>query len=94
MAAFTFKTSVESQAFCEQVCLALCNFFGMTMDQAQEKVNRYWHNVDCIDDDPLLFHEPPYYYAMCIGHHPIIGDGNPNWETDPRWWPPPLEWAK
>lgn len=94
MSTYSFKTTSESQAFCDRVCQALCVFFGMSKERAYDSINRYWHDVECIDDDPLLFHEPPYFYAMCIGHHPTIGDNNLAWENDPRWWPPPEEWAR
>jgi hypothetical protein len=94
MTEFNFKTSAESYVFCHRIREALTKFIGFDDQTAVSKINLYWDDVDSIDDDPLLMSEPAYYYAMCIGHHPMIGDGQKDWEHDERWWPPPPGWER
>ena len=92
MPKFQFKTTVESHRFCERICDALSTFFGMDEDKGIELVNAYWSDTADIDTDVMLFTEPAYFYAMCIGHHPILGDGQTDWAKDSRLWPPPKGW--
>lgn len=94
MAPFRFRTTPESYQFCVRIRDALVLFLGLTETEAVHLINEYWKDVESIDDDPLLMSEPPYYYAMCIGHHPILGDGQLRWEQDERWWPPPRGWER
>ncbi len=67
-------------------------FVGMEQDAAIASINAYWGDVADIESDALLFSEPAYYYAMCIAHHPEIGDGKINWIHDKDFWPPPKGW--
>jgi hypothetical protein len=94
MSSFDFHTTEESEQFCLRIRNALVAFFGVTERQAVELINEYWKDVESIDSDPFLLSEPPYYYAMCIGHHPVFGDGQPRWEQDEKWWPPPAGWER
>ena len=55
-------------------------------------IQGYWAGVKDIESDPFLYEEPPYYYAMCIAHHPQLGDNRVDWYRDPALWPPPLGW--
>ena len=92
MLKFDFKTTAESKRFCERICHALVQFFRVDENQAVELVNAYWSDTSDIDSDPLLFSEPAYFYAMCIGHHSVLGDGRTDWAKDNRLWPPPKGW--
>jgi hypothetical protein len=89
---FTFDTSEESEAFCLRICDALMEVFGCSRDKAIWLVNQYWKDAKSIEDDPLLYHESAYYYAMCIGHHPVLGDGEKIWWKNAKYWPPPPGW--
>ena len=92
MPKFQFKTNEESYRFCERICDALVQFIGIDADHAIELVNAYWSDTPDIDADPMLLSEPAYFYAMCIGHHPVLGDGQTGWAKDSRLWPPPKGW--
>jgi hypothetical protein len=90
---FSFALSDESQRFCSRIVEALVKFCGKTELEAIALVRAYWEDQSDIESDPLLYHEPPYYYAMCIAHHPRIGDGRVVWWKEPGLWPPPQDWA-
>ncbi len=89
---YGFATTPESRSFCGRIEQALMRFCGKTQDEAVSLIAAYWQHRDRIDDDPLLFSEPPYFYAMCMAHHPTLGDGQVNWHEDPELWPPPEGW--
>lgn len=72
---------------------ALCVFGGKQNDESDKLMRTFFGYVECIDDDPFLFREPPYYYAMCILHHPVLGDDKIEWYHDPELWPPPKGWS-
>ena len=94
MQQFPFATSLESQQMLSNITTAIMRFGDRSESEAVRMVTEYWRNsTDILIDDPLLFHECAYYYAMCILHHPTIGDGIERWEKDQRYWPPPANWA-
>ncbi len=86
---YSFATTLQSERFCRRIEQALVCFCGKSEKQAISLINAYWRNRSRIDDDPLLFSEPPYYYAMCMAHHPTLGDNKIDWHEDPALWPPP-----
>jgi hypothetical protein len=88
-----FARSEEAKAFCAKIRDALCEFGGYDPEPADHLIAAYWKDVCDIEvEDPLLYHEPPYYYAMCILHHPVLGDGDTWWYKNPALWPPPDKW--
>lgn len=89
---FPFVASDVSRRFCMRVVEALVKFCKKSEPEAIRLVNAFWKDVDNIESDPLLLHEPPYYYAMCIAHHPVHGDGSVHWHEEPGLWPPPPDW--
>lgn len=90
---YAFATTRESRVFCARIEAALMRFCGKSEDEALRLINGYWGHRSRLDDDPLLFSEPPYYYAMCMAHHPTLGDNRIDWQEDPALWPPPDGWA-
>jgi hypothetical protein len=94
MSTFPFAKTPDARQFLANVVTALTRFCGHTEAEATRMTLEYWHGVSDIEtDDPLLYHECAYYYAMCIAHHPTIGDGLQRWEQDIKYWPPPKDWA-
>ena len=89
---YDFATTSESEAFCHRIEEALVAFCGKSEDEAIALINGYWLHRSRIDGDPLLFSESPYYYAMCMAHHPTLGENRINWHEDPALWPPPKGW--
>jgi hypothetical protein len=82
----------RSQEFCNRIVEALVKFCGKTEPDAIALVKAFWAGTADIESDPLLHREPPYYYAMCIAHHPQLGDGRVFWWNEPGLWPPPQGW--
>jgi hypothetical protein len=94
MKEFTIAQTDEAYRFCRRIKEALLLFCGKTDAEAIELINTYWHHAPDMEvRDPLLYHEPPYYYARCIAHHPGLGDGDVNWYKDKSKWPPPEGWV-
>lgn len=91
---YNFATTPDSERLCRRIEEALMCFCGKTEIEAISLINAYWKNSSRIDDDPLLFEETPYYYAMCIAHHPTLGDNWITWYEDPSLWPPPKGWDR
>lgn len=89
---YPFARTDETRRFCSRVEEALVTFCGFDADTARGLILRFWASYDDIADDEYLMHEPPYYYAMAIAHHPVLGDNQPEWYRDPRFWPPPEGW--
>ncbi|HYT91156.1 MAG TPA: hypothetical protein VEL76_20755 [Gemmataceae bacterium] len=92
MGEFPFARTELAYQFCQRVKDALLRFCGKTEAEAVQLIGEYWAHRENIEEDRLLFHEVPYYYAMCMAHHPVIGDNNPFWWKDPHLWPPPKGW--
>ncbi|MCB2153267.1 hypothetical protein KQI84_00145 [bacterium] len=87
---FRFCKSEESQKFFSEIVQMLMKYGEKTEEEAVDLVSRCWKDCDDIDaEGPLIYHEIPYYYAMCILHHPVLGDGNVEWYLDKSYWPPP-----
>ena len=93
MKEFPIAHTEKAYRFCQWVKEALCTFEGKSETDAIALINQYWKRRQDVEDDPLLYHESPYYYAMCIAHHPSLGDKNLEWHKDPSKWPPPDGWA-
>ena len=55
-------------------------------------MERFWAGVSDVRDEDIL-RETPYYWAMSILHHPVIGDNQPEWYLGTRFMPPP-EWIR
>ncbi len=90
---FTFTTSKKTRWYFDEVMEVLQKFGEVSKEEAVNLMNRFWKSKDLSNDDKdLTFHETPYYWAMCILHHPVLGDGNIDWERDPAFWPPPFEY--
>lgn len=91
---FPFAKTEKAQGFCCRVSNALETFCNKSATESVDLIRKYWS--DCIDleSDEYLYHESPYYYAMCIAHHPVLGDNNANWHLDSSLWPPPPGWDK
>lgn len=86
---YQFAKTEQAQKFCEEILEAIVASSTVTEDIAISKIETYWEKRTDIESDPLLYHELPYYYAMCILHHPVLGDNVPFWWKDPTQWPPP-----
>lgn len=93
MTTFPFAKSERAEQFCNRIKEALVRFGGLTEESAIAKTQSYWEHLGDIDLEPLVYHEVPYFYAMCILHHPLLGDGLTDWASDRRYWPPPDGWA-
>ena len=79
MSRFPFATTERAQRFCLRVKEAIVIFSGKSENEAETLIAKFWAGQDDIEADQLLYHEAPYYYAMCIAHHPVIGDNQPDW---------------
>jgi hypothetical protein len=90
---FVFQTVPLTQRYCELVVECLVKCCGKTEGEAVELVNRFWGDIPSFPDDDYRLHELPYYSAMAICHHPILGDNTPEWWRDERNWPPPPEYS-
>ena len=89
---FPFAKNDRSTAFCYRVRDALVVFADKSPEEALALVRSFWEAHEDIEEDELLYHEPPYYYAMCIAHHRVLGDGKDMWWLDGEQWPPPKGW--
>tara|TARA_R110002049_G_scaffold305056_3_gene501115 strand:+ start:77197 stop:77487 length:291 start_codon:yes stop_codon:yes gene_type:complete len=90
---FPFAHDNKSVAFCCRIRDAMVRFCGVDEATADRMMRDYWGDVADVADDPLFFGEPAYYYAMCVAHHPTIGDNDPEWYRRPELWPPPSGWT-
>lgn len=87
---FAFDVSPDTQAYCEEVVYCLVTYCGKAEGHALSLVNRFWADEN-ITQDNLVLHEEPYYWAMCIAHHPVLGDNQPEWWRNPKLSPTPKE---
>ena len=89
---FPFARTEDANRFCSRIVEAMTRFCELPRQESMRMICEYWADIENIESDPLLYHEPPYYYAMSIAHHPVIGDNRPEWYTDRSLWPPPSGW--
>jgi thymidine kinase len=94
MIEFNFKTTEETYKYCCEVVECLMTYCGKTEKEALRLVNLIWKDRSVFDEDDLRLHEYPYYWAMGIDHHPILGDNKGGWYHDPQLWPPPPEYLQ
>ena len=90
---FPFAKTEVMKRFCDRIVEAMAKFCGLSRQDSVRMIRKFWGDFDDLESDPLFFHESPYYYAMSIAHHPIIGDNRPDWYTDRSLWPPPPGWC-
>lgn len=71
---FTFETDKESLRYCRRIAAIMQELFGLTMDEAADKINSRWRGLEMIGED-LIYHETEEYWAKDIyyGH-------------DSNWW--------
>jgi hypothetical protein len=80
---------IALQKFCEEIVLALMIYGGLGASSARQRVtackrcNPEYSTTEM--DRVVLFHEPPYYWALEF----LYGDTRPDWAADPQLWPPP-----
>ena len=90
---FAFETTPTTQRYSEEVVDCMVKYAGRSQEQAIVLLNRFMLEspfpLSVFDDNNYMLHEDPYYTAMCIIHHPVLGDNRPNWHGDPNLWPPP-----
>ena len=86
---FPMAKSNDARALCSEIKNILVEVCGKTEEEAVGLIGKFWKNRDDLDDDPLVYEELPYYYAMSI----IYGADNPRWYKDPNLWPPPKKWG-
>jgi len=92
---FPFAKTDDANRFCARIADAMMRFCDLSRQNAIRMIREFWKDMDDLESaDPLLYHEPPYYYAMSIAHHPTIGDNRPLWYKDPSLWPPPTDWSR
>lgn len=91
---FSFETTNLTYEYCREVVDCLMTYCGKTKEEALNLVNIIWEDEVVFDEDDLRLHEFPYYWAMCMIHHHILGDNNPEWYHDLRLWPPPKEYLE
>jgi hypothetical protein len=91
---FSFTTTEETYKYCCEVVDCLVTYCGKTQEEALELVNLIWKDEPIFDEDDLRLHEYPYYWAMGIAHHPILGDNKRGWYHDRQLWPPPPEYLQ
>lgn len=91
---FPFAQTEDARRFCARIAEAMVRFSGLPRPNAIRMIREFWADTEDLESDPLLYHEPPYYYAMSIAHHPVIGDNRPQWYKDPSLWPPPADWSR
>lgn len=90
---FHFKVDDESELFLNEIVDMLIAFGGKTQSESIVAINTYWKAYTDIRDVGFLFAETPYYWAMCMLHHPVIGDGDVFWYLDSMYMPPP-KWVR
>jgi len=81
----------EGRAFLKEIRQVLVKCCGKTTAEAGTLTRQYFSHLRCLEDDIYLYRETPYHYAMCIAHSALLGDNQPEWYRDQRYWPPP-EW--
>jgi hypothetical protein len=86
--------SENARVFCQEIKRILVEVSCKTETDAIRLINELWKNQNDIESDPLLYEELPWYYAMVIAHHPVIGDNQPMWYKDSNLWPPPEKWRR
>ena len=91
--AFPFTHSENATRFCERILEAMTTICNLSHDESVRMMMEFWRDTADLESDPFIFHEPAYYYAMVIAHHPVIGDNRPEWYADPSLWPPPPGWC-
>lgn len=92
MATYEFAKSQSAKEFCDEIEKVLVIEGKKTTTEAERLIKQFWSGRSDIEEDQLLYRELPYYYAMCILHHPILGDNYPFWWKNPEFWPPPSRW--
>jgi hypothetical protein len=90
--ASAFTRTEEGRAFIERIAQALVECCGKESEEAETLIRAFWADLRFLEDDSLLYTETPYYYAMCIAHHPKLGDNQPEWYLSPEYFPPPAKW--
>ena len=84
---FPMAKSKGARALCagvKQILIEVCN---KDEPEAVRLINEVWGDRENIEDDPLLFEELPWFYAMAMAH-----GHKPQWWKEPGLWPPPEKW--
>lgn len=90
---FPFAQTEDAKRFCARIVEAMTRFCELSQQDSIRMIREFWADTQNLESDPLFYHEPPYYYAMAIAHHPVIGDNRWEWYADRSLWPPPPGWC-
>jgi hypothetical protein len=63
---FEFLTDQQSQAFCEKVAAEMCRLFGISLDEAVERIDAHWYEQEILGEDDLVYHEDETFWANQI----------------------------
>uniref|UniRef100_UPI00286CBF79 hypothetical protein n=1 Tax=Armatimonas sp. TaxID=1872638 RepID=UPI00286CBF79 len=78
MSKFTFPVDTESEAFCLEIAKTMAFYFGLSLDDAIDRINKHWQHTTFAAGE-LLFHETTEYWARWIFL------GNETWHLPSYW---------
>lgn len=63
---FRFNTDQESYNFCVGIAEKMSELFGISVEQAVEKINERWEGQDALGELCIIYHETKEYWAKDI----------------------------
>ena len=71
----------------EEIIECLIKYGSLTQTDAQTLLEKS-RLLKNIDENSIVFHEYPYYWAM----HLLYAKSDPQWYLNPKLWPPPSDY--
>ncbi|WP_422661274.1 ribonuclease toxin immunity protein CdiI [Paenibacillus sp. EC2-1] len=71
---FNFNTNEYSYTYCLSIVEDMQRYLGISKQEAVDRINSFWKDVDLTGDEDLIFHENPTYWAYQI------------FSDDSAWW--------
>lgn len=62
---YEFEVDSDGGRFCEEIVEVMVNHFGITRDEAVERINRHWRGQKILGED-VIYHEDAEYWAKTI----------------------------
>lgn len=63
MTRFVFKTDKKTENYCMLIASEMKKLFGVTEKEAIRRINIFWEHMEIIEEDDMIYHEMPVYWA-------------------------------
>ena len=70
MSRYNFTTDALAEEFMDEIAVRMVELFGITEDEAIERINEHWRGQSIAGEDDMIYHEDEDFWAKTIYYGP------------------------